>query len=107
MSQKIDDILEVLAEIRSSYHQDDSEFVRRIRVRVIKKIAKQRGVDYQTIADVYIRRLAPDIELTPAFDRLVEAWLVSGSTKLQQILKNHALDRTDVPRIQAFFARAA
>ena len=107
MSQKIDDVLQVLAGIRSAYRADKPESLRRVRVRVVRAIAKQRDVDYQTIADAYIRRLAPDIERTPAFDRLVEEWLASGSRSLQRILESHVLDRGDEPRIQAFFARAA
>lgn len=107
MSQKIEDVLQVLAGIRSGYRSDKPEPLRRVRVRVVRQIAKQRGVDYQTIADAYIRRLAPDIERTPAFDQLVEEWLASGSPSLQRILENHALDRGDPARIREFFASAA
>ena len=103
MSQKIDDVLHVLAGIRSGYRTDKLESLRRVRVRVVREIAKQRGVNYQTIADAYIRRLAPDIERTPAFDRLVEEWLASGSRSLQRVLVSHVLDRGDEPRIRAFF----
>jgi|SRR5690606_29745552 len=107
MSQRIDDVLQILAGIRSGYRGDKPEPLRRVRVRVVRQIAKQRGVDYQTIADAYIRRLAPDIERTPAFDRLVEEWLASGSPSLQRILESHALDRCDPARIREFFASAA
>lgn len=103
MSQKIDDVLHVLAGIRSGYRADKQESLRRVRVRVIREIAKQRGVNYQTIADVYIRRLATDIEGTPEFDRLVEEWLASSSRSLQRILESHVLDRGDELRIRAFF----
>lgn len=106
MSQKIEDVLQVLAGIRSSYQPDKPEPLRRVRVRVVRGIAKQRGVDYQTIADAYIRRLTPDIEGTPAFDQFVEDWLGSGSQTLQRILENHALDRGDPARISRFFASA-
>lgn len=104
MSQKIDDVLHVLAGIRSGYRADKPEPLRRVRVRVVREIAKHRDVDYQTIADVYIRRLLPDIEKTPAFDRLVEEWLTSGSCSLQQVLERHALDQNDKARIREFFA---
>jgi hypothetical protein len=106
MSQKIDDVLQILAGIRDGYRLDKPEPLRRVRIRVLRQIAKQRCVDYQTIADAYIRRLAPDIELTPAFDRLVEEWLASGSTALQKVLERHALDRSDPVRIREFFAAA-
>lgn len=106
MSQKIDDILHILAGIRSGYRANGSESLRRVRIRVLRQIATERGVDYQTIADAYIRRLSPDIELTPAFDRLVEAWLASNSPNLQEILVRHSLDRNDPVRIREFFAAA-
>ncbi|MEN5365634.1 hypothetical protein ABE571_04450 [Stenotrophomonas sp. TWI273] len=104
MSQKIEDVLQVLAGIRSGYQPDKPEPLRRVRVRVVRQIAKQRGVDYQAIADAYIRRLAPDIERTPAFDQLVEDWLASDSQSLQHILEDHALDQGDQARISQFFA---
>lgn len=104
MSQKIEDVLQVLAGIRSGYQPGKPEPLRRVRVRVVRQIAKQRGVDYQTIADAYIRRLAPDIERTPAFDQLVEDWLASGSLSLQHILEDHALDQGDQAHISEFFA---
>ncbi len=107
MSQKIEDVLHVLAGIRSGYQPDKPEPLRRVRVRVVRQIAEQRGVDYQTIADTYIRRLAPDIERTPAFDQLVEDWLAAGSQCLQHILQNHALDQGDPVRISEFFAPTA
>ncbi|WP_287595793.1 hypothetical protein [Thermomonas sp.] len=107
MSQKIDDVLQVLAGIRGGYRKDKPEPLRRVRIRVVRQIAKQRGVDYQTIADAYIRRLAPDIKRTPAFDRLAEEWLASGSPSLQRILESHALDRGDPARIREFFTSAA
>jgi hypothetical protein len=106
MSQKIDDVLQILAGIRSGYRRNNSEPLRRLRIRVVRQIAQQRNVDYQTIADAYIRRLAPDIERTPAFDHLVEKWLASASPSLQQVLASHALDSNDPTRIRDFFASA-
>ncbi|MCU1052364.1 hypothetical protein JAK50_17820 [Stenotrophomonas maltophilia] len=107
MSQKIEDVLRVLAGIRGGYQPDKPGAIRRVRIQVVRQIAKQRGVECQTISDAYIRRLAPDIERTPAFDRLVEEWLASGSKMLQQILQNHASDRSDLVRISEFFSTAA
>lgn len=107
MSQKIEDVLQVLAGIRGGYQPDKLGAVRRVRIRVVHQIAKQRGIECQTISDAYIRGLAPDIERTPEFDRLVEEWLASGSKRLQQILQNHALDRSDLVRISEFFLTTA
>jgi len=104
MSQKIEDVLQVLAGIRNDYRSDRAKPLLRVRVRIVRQIAKQRGVKYQTIADAYIRRLAPDIERTSEFDLLIEEWLASGSLSLQRILVSHALDQGDPARIREFFA---
>jgi hypothetical protein len=107
MSRKIEDVLQVLAGIRSGYQPDKPESLRSVRVRAGRQIAGYRGVDYQTIADTCIRRLAPDIERTPAFDQLAEDWLAAGSQSLQNILQNHALDQGDPVRISELFAPTA
>ncbi|MGN6321629.1 MAG: hypothetical protein ACTHNE_07870 [Dyella sp.] len=106
MSQKIDDVLHILADIRSGYRSDTSQSVRAIRIRVIHQIANERNVDYQTIADAYIRRLAPELKLTRAFDHLVEQWLAAGSPLLQRVLEQHAIDHADPARIRKFFESA-
>ena len=49
MSQKIDDVLHVLAGIRGGYRTDKPESLRRVRVRVVREIAKQRGVPAGTV----------------------------------------------------------
>ncbi len=74
MSQKIDDVLHVLATIRKGYRADEPLSLRYSRIRAIHEIAKQRQVTYQTIGDAYLRRLQPDINGTPAFDRATAAW---------------------------------
>nr|AAK28585.1 hypothetical protein [uncultured bacterium] len=107
MSQKIDDILQILGGIRNGYLGGKPEPLRTVRVRVVRRIAQQRHADYQAIADAYIRRLAPDISRTPAFDRLVEEWLASGSSALERVLENHAIDLNDPARIREFFMSAA
>lgn len=99
--------LRLLDGIRSGYRSDTSQSIRTVRIRVIREIAEHRRVNYQTIADAYIRRLAPELQLTPAFDRLVEEWLATDSPALQRVLEAHALDRSDPGRIREFFARAA
>lgn len=107
MSQKIDDILQILEGIRADYGLGNADAIRRVRIRVVRQIAKARNVDYQTIADAYIRRLVPDIERTPAFDQLVEEWLASESPALRKVLESHALDHGDTDRIAMFFKQAA
>ena len=79
MSQKIDDVLHVLAGIRSEYRRNPAETVRQIRIRVVRQIAEERNVNYRTIADAYIRRLASELRRTAAFDLLAEQWLATRS----------------------------
>jgi hypothetical protein len=95
MSQKIADVLGVLDQIRRAYGPGKPDSVRDARIRAIKAIALARSVTYQTIGDAYLRRLKPDIDGTPAFDVLVQAWLDGTSDKLRRILLGHALDRGD------------
>jgi hypothetical protein len=103
MSQKIDDVLEVLAMIQRGYHTKSPRSLRDARIRAIKAIAIQRGVTHQTICDAYLRRLEPDVMGTIEFDRYTEEWLSGRSHALQEILEKHALDSKDRTRILTFF----
>jgi|SRR6266850_1523 len=107
MSQKISDVLEVLATIRRRYCTHQQASLRSARISAIHAIANERGVTYQTIGDAYLRRLEPDIRGTPAFDRITEEWLSRKSDALRNVLEKHALDAGDRAKIQKFFSRAA
>lgn len=107
MSQKIDDVLEVLAAIRGGYHLDQSGSLRDARRNAVRAIAKERGVTCQTIRDAYLRRLEPDIRGTPAFDRATENWLSRKSDALRKTLEKHALDPGDRVQLEKFFSRVA
>jgi len=107
MSQKIDDVLEVLAAIRGRYRSDQPSSLRDARINAVRAIAKKRGVTDQTIRDAYLRRLEPDIRGTPAFDRAAENWLSRKSDALRKTLEKHALDSGDRVQIEKFFSRAA
>ena len=104
MSQKIDDVLEILTAIRKGYRADRHGSVRDARIRSKHDIANQRGVTYQTIGDAYLRRLKLDINGTAAFDRATEEWLSERSDQLKRILQKHALDQGDQSRIKMFFS---
>lgn len=103
MSQKIDDVLEVLGRIRRGHRPGHSRSVQEARIRAIHDIAKERGVTHQTIADAYLRRLKPDIDGTPQFDKVVNEWLSGKADSLRRVLEKHALDRGDELEIQRFF----
>jgi hypothetical protein len=104
LSQKIDDVLNVLEIIRKQYSLYKEDAFREARIRAIKEIAKRRLVAQQTIGDAYLRRLRPDIQDTAAFDRVAEDWVSGKSDHLWRILQRHALDKADEAKIQRFFA---
>ncbi len=103
MSQKIDDVLDVLSRIRRGYRPGSPRSVKDARIRAIHDIAEERGVTHQTIGDAYLRRLKPDIDGTPQFDKAVREWLNGESNTLRRVLEKHALDRGDEMEIQKFF----
>jgi hypothetical protein len=104
MSQKIDDVLEVLTRIRRAYQRGRPNSLRDARTSAIKAIAAERGVTYQTIGDAYLRRLKPDVDGTPQFDMLVREWLSGKPGALRGVLDRHALDADDERAISQFFA---
>ena len=103
MSQKIDDVLEVLVRIQRGFRPDRPGSARDARIRAVRDIAKSRGVTYQTIGDAYLRRLKPDIDGTPAFDMVVQAWLSGRPDPLKRVLVNQAMDSGDNLQIARLF----
>lgn len=103
VSQKIDDVLEVLVRIRRGFRRDRPGSARDARIRAVRDIAKSRGVTYQTIGDAYLRRLKPDIDGTPAFDMVVQAWLSGRPDPLKWVLFNQAMDSGDNLQIAKLF----
>ena len=103
MSQKIDDILDVLTLIRSGYRPGQPYSAKEARIRATYDLAEERGVTHQTIRDAYLRRLKPDINGTSAFDKVVREWLNGESNTLRWVLEKHALDREDELAIRDFF----
>jgi hypothetical protein len=105
MSQKIDDVLEVLERVRQEVRSSARKSARDARIRAVRAIAKARGVTYQTIGDAYLRRLKPDIDGTTAFDMVMQAWLDGHPDSLKKVLFNQALDSADHLSIGRFFTR--
>lgn len=103
MSQKIDDVLDVLRRIHRGCHSGIPRLVKESRINAIHDIAKERGVTHQTIGDAYLRRLKPDIGNTFQFDKVVCEWLNGESSTLRAILEKHSLDPGDDLVIKNFF----
>jgi|GEM_PF-5377477 len=103
MSRKIQQILDVLTIVRAAYLGGQSTNIQTLRIDATTEIADREGLYRTTVLDKYQRGLEPDIYGTDAFDAIVSAWLIEGSTKLQQILGDHAVDNDDSQKIATFF----
>lgn len=84
------DIVDVLHEVRNAYGGSLGTSISDLRRMAVHVVAERRSVEPNTIADIYIRRLRPDIRSTAEFDKLLEDWLVRGSDELLRIVRRHA-----------------
>ena len=105
MSRKLDDVLEIIWGLAQWDGLSDVAQLRRARASIVSGIAKSRGVDRNTVADSYVRRLAPQANGTADFDRLVLTWLTESSAELQRVLEEHAKNGEALERVRSFFAR--
>ena len=107
MSQRIEQILEVVEEVRENFlNQTGPRSASRMRVRAVASVADRRGIANQTVLDKFIRQLQPDIEVAADFDKLLEDWLVHDSDELKDIILKHKSDRRDVELINNAFYKA-
>jgi predicted restriction endonuclease len=103
MSKRIEEILDVLNEIRIAHRNDQSASARELRLRVLPKVAEKHEIALQTVQDKYLRQLRPHVENVADFDKLVDKWLATGATTLKTILDQHAVDSQDNEAIREFF----
>ncbi len=105
MSQRIEQILEVIEEVREKFQNQTgyNMSVRFMRVRAVAAVADRRGIANQTVLDKFIRQLQPDIEVAADFDKFLEDWLVHDSDELKDIILKHKSDRRDVELINTAF----
>lgn len=105
MSQRIEEILEVIEEVDTeSQNTTGYRSVKRMRCRAVAIVANRRGIRDQTVLDKFIRQLRPHINFADEFDKLLEDWLVHDSDELKNILLKHTSDLRDVELINnAFF----
>ncbi len=103
VSVKMDQLLEVVSEVRKQFKQNESISVRKARIRACNLIANQKQVNASTVYDKVIRKLAPDVKSVAAFDVLLEDWLVNDDTALEIILSNHCSDVGDSQRVSEIF----
>ena len=104
MSDRIDEILDVLREVSvASLARTGARGFRVRRIAAVKRVAERRGIARETVQDKFGRQLQPDVMTAADFDRLCIEWLVRGSPTLSQVLLRHAVDGSDETRIRSFF----
>jgi len=107
MSQRIEQILEVIEEVREKFlNQTEHRSISRMRVEAVSSVADRRKIRNQTVLDKFIRQLQPDIEVAADFDKLLEDWLVHDSDELKNIVLKHKSDRWDVELINNAFYKS-
>ena len=107
MSQRIEQILEVIEEVREIFqNQSGHRSVKTIRIRAVTSVADRRGIANPTVLDKFVRQLRPDIEGAADFDRFLEGWLIHDSNELKTIILKHKIDRRDVELINNAFYKA-
>lgn len=104
MSQRIDEILEVLAEVaRLRAHGGAGRSATQLRFDACNVVAKQRGILPSTVSDKFRRQLIPQIRDTRDFDCALTEWLRKQPSRLHSALDAHAVSDHDRERIRAFF----
>jgi hypothetical protein len=103
MSKKIVDIINVLRRISQGYGSGNMGMIKTLRIQAVEDFARERGVTDETVADLFIRRLKPDIVGTRAFDHAIYDWLEKKNDILKRTLLKQALDPDDKKMIESFF----
>lgn len=107
MSRRIEQILEVIEEVREKFQgQDGSRSVSRMRRDAVASVANRRGIEKQTVLDKFIRQLQPNIKVAAEFDKLLEDWLLHDSNELKNIILKHKSDSRDAELINNAFYKA-
>ncbi len=104
MSDRIDEIPEVLREVSSARLAGD--VIRQFRARriaAVKRVSERRGITRETVQDKFGRQLQPDVKTASEFDRLCVAWMQEGSDALHHVLIRHSVDVNDERVVRRFF----
>ena len=65
MSSRIEQVLEVLQEVKKEYLKNQSQHpISSLRKKAVQRVATKRDIDSSTVADKYIRQLKPYIQKT-------------------------------------------
>jgi predicted HNH restriction endonuclease len=105
MSERINQIIEVIEEVRDKFRIQKGS-IHNMRVLAVRLVATHRGIAEQTVIDKFSRQLRPDITSAAQFDKLLEEWLNQDSSDLQNILLKHKFYYDDVVLINNTFDKA-
>jgi predicted HNH restriction endonuclease len=104
MSSRIEQVLEVLQEVKEEYLKNQSQHpISSLRKKAVQRVANKRQITQNSVADKYIRQLKPYIQKTDDFDKFLSSWLVKGDDKIQQILLTRTVTQSDKDYINNFF----
>lgn len=93
-------LAEVLEEIAAEHDRAGAfQPVAELRKGAVSAVAERYGVDSNTIADGFIRRLRPQIASTAEFDDAVHEWLRGKPRKLWEALVAKGDSKDDVIRV--------
>lgn len=107
MSSRIEQILEVIEEVRDKYQSASSyRPIKRLRISAVASIANRREISNQAVLDKFIRQLRPDVGVADDFDKLLEQWLAHDSDELKNILLKHKSNYRDIELINNAFYKA-
>ena len=103
MSARIEEIFEVVENVRTEYFYNKAASIRQLRINATKKISTKRNIYESTVSNKYRRELKPEINGTDEFDFALSEWLKNGSNKLKNALFNHCVNSYDKQRIMNLF----
>lgn len=105
MSARIEEILEVIEEVRSGFFTTMSTHAFRAqRIGAVERVADLRRIDRTTVSDKFRRQLQPHIANTADFDERLRSWLSSGDIKLRDALLAHSESDEDEAAIWNYFS---
>ena len=103
MSERIDQILEVIDEVYKVAPKGIRFIsVHHLRINALKFVADRRSIAYRSVLTKCYRELR--LKKIAEFDSLLEDWLYQNTNTLKGVLTNHCVNNQDERNIDIFFA---
>lgn len=104
MSSRIQQVLDVLQEVKEEYLRDQKLLsISSLRIKAVHRVADKLSINERSVADKYIRQLRPQINNTNDFDIALSNWLIRGENYIHQILLSKMVTHKDKEHINHFF----